>query len=349
MLATGRKRDLKSNEAGLKYYLMGVFASAIMLYGMSLIFGVSGSTILEQINTSISSGESSTSIITLGIIFVVIGFAFKVSAFPFHTWAPDTYEGAPTPVTAFLAVASKAAGFVALMNLVIVGFFGREDVFQPLFWILAALSMTAGNVMALRQTNLVRLMAYSGIAQAGFMLAPLAVAGESIEIADKSVSAIVTYLAIYAAMNLGAFAVILSVSRSTGTGQIESYNGLFKTSPTLAVIMTIFLASLAGVPPLGGWFAKFSVFTSLASADTGWGYGLAVIAAINAVIAFGYYGRIALKMWVEEPHHSHTSTIKVPASLSTALAITVATTLAFGIVPGIVTHFTDVSLISLAM
>jgi NADH-quinone oxidoreductase subunit N len=113
--------------------------------------------------------------------------------------------------------------------------------------------------------------------------------------------------------------------------------------------MTIFLASLAGVPPLGGWFAKFSVFTSLASADTGWGYGLAVIAAINAVIAFGYYGRIALKMWVEEPHHSHTSTIKVPASLSTALAITVATTLAFGIVPGIVTHFTDVSLISLAM
>ncbi len=344
MLATWRKRDLRSNEAGLKYYLMGVFASAIMLYGMSLIFGVSGSTILEEINISISSGESSTSIITLGIIFVIIGFAFKVSAFPFHTWAPDTYEGAPTPVTAFLAVASKAAGFVALMNLVVVGFFGREDVFQPLLWILAALSMTAGNVMALRQTNIIRLMAYSGIAQAGFMLAPLAVAGENIEIADKSVSAIVTYLAIYAAMNLGAFAIILSVARTTQSGQIESYNGLFKTSPALAVMMTIFLASLAGVPPLGGWFAKFSVFTSLTSADTSWGYGLAVIAAINAVIAFGYYGRIAMKMWVEEPHSSHTSEMKVPVSLSTALAITVATTLAFGIVPGIVTHFTDVSL-----
>ena len=349
MLATWRKRDLRSNEAGLKYYLMGVFASAIMLYGMSLIFGVSGSTILEEINISISSGESSTSIITLGIIFAIIGFAFKVSAFPFHTWAPDTYEGAPTPVTAFLAVASKAAGFVALMNLVVVGFFGREDVFQPLLWILAALSMTAGNVMALRQTNIIRLMAYSGIAQAGFMLAPLAVAGESIEIADKSVSAIVTYLAIYAAMNLGAFAIILSVARTTQSGQIESYNGLFKTSPALAVMMTIFLASLAGVPPLGGWFAKFSVFTSLTSADTSWGYGLAVIAAINAVIAFGYYGRIATKMWVEEPHSSHTSEMKVPVSLSTALAITVATTLAFGIVTGIVTHFTDVSLISLAM
>ena len=349
MLATWRKRDLKSNEAGLKYYLMGVFASAIMLYGMSLIFGVSGSTILVDINAAISSGESSTSIITLGVIFVIIGFAFKVSAFPFHTWAPDTYEGAPTPVTAFLAVASKAAGFVALMNLVVVGFFGRGDVFQPLLWILAALSMTAGNVMALRQTNLIRLMAYSGIAQAGFMLAPLAVAGESIDIADKSVSAVVTYLAIYASMNLGAFAIILSVSRTTGTGQIESYNGLFKTAPSLAIMMTIFLASLAGVPPLGGWFAKFSVFTSLTSADTGWGYALAVIAAVNAVIAFGYYGRIAMKMWVEEPHHSHTSEMKIPVSLSTALAITVATTLAFGVVPGIVTHFTDVSLTAFAM
>ena len=347
MLATWRKKDLKSNEAGLKYYLMGVFASAIMLYGMSLIFGASGSTILQEINASISTGETSTSIITLGIIFITIGFGFKVSAFPFHTWAPDTYEGAPTPVTAFLAVASKAAGFVALMNIVIVGFLGREDVFQPLIWILAALSMTAGNVMALRQTNIVRLMAYSGIAQAGFMLAPLAVAGEGLDIADKSVSAVVTYLAIYAAMNLGAFAVILSVARTTKTAEIDSYHGLFKTAPSLAVIMTIFLASLAGVPPLGGWFAKFSVFTSLASADTNWGYGLAVIAAINAVIAFGYYGKIALKMWVEEPHETHTTQMKVPVSLITALAITVILTLASGIVPVIVTHFTDVSLIAL--
>ncbi|HJM98912.1 MAG TPA: NADH-quinone oxidoreductase subunit N [Acidimicrobiales bacterium] len=347
MLATWRKKDLKSNEAGLKYYLMGVFASAIMLYGMSLIFGASGSTLLQEINSSISTEETSTSIITLGIIFITIGFGFKVSAFPFHTWAPDTYEGAPTPVTAFLAVASKAAGFVALMNIVVVGFLGREDVFQPLIWILAALSMTAGNVMALRQTNIVRLMAYSGIAQAGFMLAPLAVAGESLEIADKSVSAVVTYLAIYAAMNLGAFAIILAVSRATKTAEIDSYHGLFKTSPSLAVMMTILLASLAGIPPLGGWFAKFSVFTSLTSADTNWGYGLAVIAAINAVIAFGYYGRIAMKMWVEEPHETHSTQIKVPVSLTTALVITVSMTLAFGVVPGIVTHFTDVSLIAL--
>ncbi len=347
MLATWRKRDLKSNEAGLKYYLMGVFASAIMLYGMSLVFGVSGSTLLTDINASISSGESSEAVITLGIIFVVVGFAFKVSAFPFHTWSPDTYEGAPTPVTGFLAVASKAAGFVALMNLVVVGFLGRDDVFQPLLWVLAAGSMTAGNVMALRQKNIVRLMAYSGVAQAGFMLAPLAVAGESLSAADQSVSAIVTYLVIYAAMNLGAFAIIISVARKTQSAELDSYDGLFHYAPALAITMTVFLASLAGIPPLGGWFAKFQVFTSLTNPGTGWGYALAVVAAVNAVIAFGYYGRLALRMWVEEPHLGDRSPIRVPVALQSALVITAVTTVAFGVVPGIVTHFTDVSLVAL--
>lgn len=344
MLATWRKKDPKSNEAGLKYYLMGVFASALMLYGMSLIFGVSGSTILKDINVALSNGDGNISVITLGVVFVVIGFGFKVSAFPFHTWAPDTYEGAPTPVTAFLAVASKAAGFVALTNLVIIGFLGRGDVFQPLIWILAALSMTAGNVMALRQTNIVRLMAYSGIAQAGFILAPLAVAGEGLAIADKSVSAVVTYLVIYAAMNIGAFGVILAVSRKTKTAELESYNGLFRTSPSIAIVMTIFLASLAGIPPLGGWYAKFSVFSSLTSVGTSWGYGLAVVAAINAVIAFGYYGKITMRMWVEEPHEMLKGDLKIPVSLLTALVLTTGATIAFGVAPGLVTHFTEVSL-----
>jgi NADH-quinone oxidoreductase subunit N len=346
MLATWRKRDLKSNEAGLKYYLMGVFASAIMLYGMSLVFGVAGSTLLTDINAAISGSESSEAVITLGIIFVVVGFAFKVSAFPFHTWSPDTYEGAPTPVTAFLAVASKAAGFVALMNLVVVGFLGRDDVFQPLMWVLAAGSMIGGNVMALRQTNIVRLMAYSGVAQAGFMLAPLAVAGEGAEAADQSVSAIVTYLVIYAAMNLGVFAVIISVSRKTGSAELDSYNGLFQYAPSLGVIMTLFLASLAGIPPFGGWFAKFQVFTSLTNPGTTAGYALAVVAAVNAVIAFGYYGRLALRIWVEEPYLGDSAPIKVPAAVGAALVITAVTTVAFGVIPGIVTHFTDVSLLA---
>lgn len=303
LMATWRKRDLKSNEAGLKYYLVGVVASAILLYGMSLLFGVSGSTMLWELagSSDLASGVDSPAMVTLGVIFVLAGLAFKVSAFPFHTWAPDTYEGAPTPVTAFLSVASKAAGFVALLILVFEAFWERSDVYQPVFWILAAASMTAGNFMALRQTNIVRLMAYSGVAQSGFLLAPLAVAGESVSVADDAVQAIVVYLAIYAAMNLGVFAVIIAVARRTRTGAVESYNGLFRTAPVMAVVMTIFLASLAGVPPAGGWYAKFSIFRALVAPSTVWGYVLAAVAAVNAVIAVGYYGKIVARMWFEKP------------------------------------------------
>ena len=178
LLAGWRKRDLHGNEAGAKYYLMGVFASAVMLYGMSLLYGFSNSTLLTDIGVATGAGDARP-IVTLGMILVVVGFAFKVSAVPFHTWAPDTYEGAPTPITAFLAVSSKAAGFVALLQLILVAFPGRTDVIEPLMWVLAALSMTVGNLIALRQTNIVRMLAYSGVAQAGFMLAPLAVVGSN--------------------------------------------------------------------------------------------------------------------------------------------------------------------------
>jgi len=348
LMAAWRKRDLKSNEAGLKYYLMGVFASAIMLYGMSLLFGVAGSTDLVAINESLSGAGASAPIISLGVVFVVIGFAFKVSAVPFHTWAPDTYEGAPTPVTAFLAVASKAAGFVALMNLVLVGFWNRGEVYGPLLWVLAAASMTIGNLIALRQENIVRMMAYSGVAQAGFMMAPLAVAGESVEVGNRAVSAIVTYLVIYAAMNLGAFTIILAVARRTGSGELSSFNGLFAHSPVLAVSMTVFLAALAGIPPLGGWFAKFSVFTTLIEANTGLGYVLAAFAAVNTVIAFGYYGRLASRMWFEDPAEEHAAggAIEVPFALMAALGITVVATILFGVYPTAVTHFSDVTLVA---
>ena len=303
LMATWRKRDLKSNESGLKYYLVGVVASAILLYGMSLLFGVSGSTLLDKISGSDGIGglSDSPAMVSLGVVFIAAGLAFKVSSFPFHTWAPDTYEGAPTPVTAFLSVASKAAGFVAILNLVFVGFWERSDVYEPTFWFLAAASMTAGNFMALRQTNIVRLMAYSGVAQAGFLLAPLAVAGHDLATADEALSAIVTYLAIYAAMNLGVFAIIIGVARRTRTGILESYNGLFKAAPALAVLMTLFLASLAGIPPAGGWYAKFSIFKALVSPGTPSGYILAAVAAINAVVAVGYYGKLVARMWFEQP------------------------------------------------
>ncbi|MCO4834428.1 MAG: NADH-quinone oxidoreductase subunit N [Acidimicrobiaceae bacterium] len=351
LMATWRKRDIRSNEAGLKYYLNGVFASALMLYGMSLLFGVTGSTVLSEINASledISNQQGQVAIVILGIVLVIVGFAFKVSAVPFHLWAPDTYEGAPTPVTAFLAVAAKAAGFVALMNLIFVGFHSQNAVYAPALWILAALSMTIGNLTALRQDNLIRLMAYSGVAQAGFMLAALSVAGEG-DTAQRSASAVVTYLIIYAAMNLGAFAIILTVARRTASAQISSFNGLFQWSPALAVVMTIFLASLAGIPPLGGWFAKFGVFTALIEADVWWAYVLATLAAVNTVVAFGYYGKLASRMWFEDaPTEFATTPIKVPFALQAAVGITAVATIAFGVYPGMITHFSDVDVPGMA-
>ncbi len=354
LLATWRKRDLKSNEAGLKYYLMGVFASAIMLYGMSLLYGSAGTTLLTGINKAVSAADKPTAVVTLGVVFVIVGFAFKVSAVPFHTWAPDTYEGAPTPVTAFLSVASKAAGFVGLMNILFVGLIGRSDVYQPLIWIIAAASMIVGNTVALRQTNIVRMLAYSSIAQAGYMLAPLAVVsvdvvltgGGSVVVADQALRATVTYLAIYAATNLGAFAVVMAVTRKTGTADIDGYRGLFKCAPGLTVLMTMFLFSLAGIPPLGGWFGKFRVLEALISPGTAWGSTLAVVVVVNSVVAFYYYGRVAVKMWVEEVPGGDMTPVSVPVSLATALGITAVLTLAFGVAPGLIGHFTEVSLLT---
>jgi NADH-quinone oxidoreductase subunit N len=340
MLAAWRKRDAKSNEAGLKYYLMGVFATAVMLYGMSLLYGVTGSTVLTDIGQSL--GSATRPIVTLGIVFCVVGFAFKVSAVPFHTWAPDTYEGAPTPVTAFLSVSSKAGGFVAIMNLVFVGFFNQHAVWEPMFWVLAALTMTVGNLVALRQTNIVRLFAYSSVAQAGYMLAPLAVAGE-LTTAQDSLSATIIYILIYAAMNLGAFAIIITVARKTRSGEVTSFNGLFEYAPGLTVLMTVFLFALAGIPPLAGWFAKFEIFRATANAGTGAGYVLAVIVGVNSVIALFYYSRNAQAMWMQPPPDGDRTRIRVPPALAGALAICVITTVAIGVYPQLVARVGDMA------
>ena len=217
MLATWRKRDLKSNEAGLKYYLMGVFASAIMLYGMSLLYGGAGSTLLTDINNAVSVDGSPSAIVVMGVIFVIIGFAFKVSAFPFHLGTRHL-RGCPTPVTAFLSVASKAAGFVALLNLLFVGFFGRDDVYEPLIWILAAALDDRRQPDRPAPDQPGPHAAYSGVAQAEYMLAPLAVASD---VGDAALTATVTYLLVYAAMNLGAFAIVLAVARKTRSAEID--------------------------------------------------------------------------------------------------------------------------------
>lgn len=337
MLAGWRKRDPRSNEAGLKYYLMGVFASAVLLYGMSLVFGVTGHTLLSEIAAGVAE-TGNTPALTLGVVFVLVGFAFKVSAVPFHTWAPDTYEGAPTPVTAFLAVASKAAGFVALIQVAATVLAEPSaDVWQvtrPVFFVLAALSMTVGNVIALRQTNVVRMLAYSGIAQAGFMLSPFVTLRVE-QVADQLVPSVVVYLVIYAAMNLGAFAVVMAVARKTRSAEITSFGGLFTYAPGLTVAMSIFLASLVGIPPLGGWYAKFGIMRVLIEAQTGWSIALSIVLAVNTAIAAYYYLNVAKAMWFDEVPDGDTSPVPVPPSLRTALAITVVATIVFGILPGI--------------
>ncbi len=342
LLAGWRKRDLKGNEAGMKYYLMGVFATAVMLYGMSLIYGGTGTTLLREIGAQLQGSFGATPAASLGIVFVLVGFGFKVSAVPFHNWAPDTYEGAPTPITAFLSVASKAAGFVAILQLIFIAFFGQSDVYGPLMWVLAAATMTVGNLVALRQTNVVRLLAYSSVAQAGFMLAPLAVAGHKGN-ASESIAAVVVYLIVYTAMNFGAFAVVIAVSRRTRSGEISSWAGLSQYAPGLAACMSIFLFALAGIPPFGGWFAKFEVFRAVLQGNTSGGTVLGVVVGLNSVIALFYYANLVRTMWMDEPPDGDRAPVKVPGALVTAVALSVIATVVLGVLPQIVANLGDVA------
>jgi NADH-quinone oxidoreductase subunit N len=333
VLAGWRKHDSKSNEAAIKYFIVGVLSSAIMLYGMSFVFGeTGGSTLLTDIARHIDRFGTS-SLLAVAIFMTIAGFAFKVSAVPFHFWTPDTYEGAPTPVTAFLSVASKAGGFVALLTIIRIGFFPSQDSWEPVLWVLAAASIIFGNLVALRQTNIIRMLAYSSIAQGGFILVPLAVAGDG-QAARASFEAVVIYLLIYGAMNLGAFAVAIAVARRTGTAEIDSYSGLGQTAPGLAVTMTIFLFSLAGIPPFAGWFAKFVMFRSVLEANSPSAIVLGVIAAVGSVIAFFYYAAVARKMWFHDPAPEAVSTPRaVPAALTVAIGLTVAVVVVVGIYP----------------
>ncbi|MHB8463610.1 MAG: NADH-quinone oxidoreductase subunit N [Acidimicrobiales bacterium] len=349
LLAGWRKRDVKSNEAMVKYYLLGVLATGVMLYGMSLIYGFTGSTLLTDIGNATGGSIGSKPIVSLAIFFILVGFAFKVSAVPFHFWAPDTYEGAPTPVTAFLSVASKAGGFVAIMELVFVGFYGRSDVWGPMFWILAALTMTVGNLIALRQTNVVRMLAYSSIAQAGYMLVPFAVAGDNLNATRSALTAVIVYLLIYGAMNLGAFAVVIAVARKTRSAEIGSFGGLFSYAPGLTVLMTAFLFSLAGIPPLGGWFAKLLIFRTVLDSGTPAAVVLGVVLAVNSVVALYYYANVAREMWMRPAPDDDLTPIRIPTPVRIALFLTAATTIVIGILPNLFAHVGDLASLTHAL
>lgn len=317
ILAGIRKYDIRSNEAALKFFLFGVLSTALMLFGMSLFYGLTGATNLADISAGLAGRTDIDEVALLAILFLIVGFGFKVSAFPFQWWVPDTYEGAPIPVAAFLSVASKTAGFVGLFQVMFLGLGELADMWRPMFAVIGIVTMTFGNLVAIQQKQIVRLLAYSSIAQAGYMLVPLGVASATDgALNTQIIFSVVAYLLVYAFMETGAFAAATAFGRKTGKYLIEDYAGLFGRSPALAVAMAAFLFSLAGIPPFAGWWAKFVIFKTLIEGD---GLVLAVIMALNTVIAMFFYLAVVKKMFVDKSEE--TAAIAMPRSLAGAIGI----------------------------
>lgn len=344
LLAGFRKTDPRSNEAALKFFLISVLSTAVMLYGMSLIYGVTGTLRLEGIAARMAQPAGETNLALAAILFVVAGFAFKVSAFPFQFWAPDTYEGAPVPVAAFLSVASKAAGFAGLLQIMFVAFLPRADFWAPIFAVLSFFTMTIGNLVALQQRQVVRLLAYSSIAQAGYMLLPFALATPALaagSVNRDAFAAAMLYILIYGVMNLGAFAVVIGMVREAPGILIDDFAGLGRRAAPLAVAMAMFLISLAGIPPLAGFWGKFFIFT--AAIDRG-GIGpwLAIAMVVNSVISLVYYVSIVRAMFFE-PVVEPVRPLRTGALLTGVVAVTAAGVVAVGVFPDLFAHFPRLS------
>ncbi len=329
VLAAYRRRSAASAESSIKYFLLGSFATAFFLYGVALIFGATGSTNVRTIAAAIhTGGASSLTYMALALMFV--GMGFKVAAAPFQIWTPDVYEGAPAPVVALMSTGPKAAAFALMLRVLFGAFPALGDWWLPLVWVSAALSMTIGNIGALVQSNVKRLLAYSSIAHAGYLM----VAFTSREVVG--VSAAIFYAVSYAAMNVGAFAV---VSHFGSAGEkfvsVDDYAGLGRKSPVLAATLTIFLLSLIGIPLTGGFFAKFYVFNAALRANLVW---LTIIGVVNSAIAAYYYLRLIVVMYMSEGDDS-VPVIPVPISVAATLLIAAGTTLYLGIMPGRVLDF----------
>ncbi len=293
LLAAFMKKDKSSNEAGMKYLLLGAFSSALLLFGFSYLYGFTGTTVIADIGKALATQVSSP-LLTLAVIMIVAGLAFKISLAPFHMWTPDVYEGSPTPVTAFLSVASKTAGFAAFVRLFWVGL--SVPALQPtwigLFAVLAVLSIILGNLEALPQRNIKRLMAYSSIAQAGYISAGFLAGGQ------LGLTAVLFYLFVYLFANMSVFLAIAIVNGKTGTDQIEDYAGIWKRSPLIGVVLLVGLLSLAGVPPFAGFSGKWYLFGAAISKGYTW---IALVGMIFSVVSLYYYLQVARQALVSEP------------------------------------------------
>jgi len=339
-----RRGDPRGVEAALKFFIFSVVSTALTVYGIALAYGATGSIELHHIAralTTLHAGSGAMSATAAaGVVLVLVGFGFKVAAVPFHFWAPDTYQGAPVPVAAFLSVASKAAGFAGLIVLLTVAFRPYADVWGPAVGVLAAVSMTVGNLVALRQRHVVRLLAWSTVAHAGYLLMPLAVASGHLR---DGVRATLAYLGIYAAMNLGAFGCVVLVRRTRPRLAVDDLRGLVSRAPATAVAFAFFLTALAGLPPgVAGLFAKVVVLRAAVDGHVTW---LAVVAAVNTVIGLAYYLRLAAVMFLPadaaEPADVRDGTRDWPVAAGVAVAAAV--TVVLSVYPQPLLHLADLA------
>ena len=328
LVASNRRRE-QSQEAGIKYFVLGGFASAFFLYGIALIYGASGSTnltrIMAEFDTSIAV-ERNDALLLVGIGLLLVGLAFKVSAVPFHVWTPDVYEGAPSPVTAFMASAGKVAAFTALLRVLATALERRVDDWRPVVWVLAIATVFVGSVLAVVQTNVKRMLAFSSVTHAGFVLVGVEAAAHP---GSNGMASSMTYLLLYTVLVIGSFTVVYVVAgKGDGASSLDDFRGLARRRPLLALGFTVLLAQ-AGVPFTSGFVAKFGVIKSAVEADS---YAIAIAAMVAAVIGAFLYLRIMVSMWLDDP--SGDAPLAVPRLAGAVIAVTVAFTLFVGVFPG---------------
>jgi NADH-quinone oxidoreductase subunit N len=336
VLTSMDRRRSESAEAGIKYFVLGGFASAFFLYGIAMVYGATGSTnistMVETMQTTIDLANPDA-LALLGIAFMLVGLAFKVAAVPFHMWVPDVYQGAPSPITAFMASAGKAAAFAAMLRVLVIALPFYRDDWGPAVWLLALLTLIVGSTLSIVQRNVKRMLAYSSVSHAGFILVGVtAAAYRAGDVAAGSgMPSVMLYLAIYAVLVIGSFAVVTVVARDNGGDtSIDAFDGLARRRPTLAVAFTVFLLAQAGVPFTSGFVAKFGVIQAAVEEES---YVLAVAAMVAAVIAAFIYLRIMVAMWLSEPAEG-ARRVPVPFSAGVAIVLSVAFTLLVGVIPG---------------
>jgi NADH-quinone oxidoreductase subunit N len=320
------RRDPRSNEAALKYFLLGAFSTGFLLYGIALIYGATGTIRLDPVRAAVTADMASNPLLLMGVGMLVIGFGFKVAAVPFHMWTPDAYEGAPTPITAFMAVGVKLAAFAGFLRIFLVHLGPVSQQWSEVLWVLAALTMTVGNVIALVQENIKRMLAYSAISHAGYIILGMAAASS-----HQAGGSILYYLLGYSFTNLGAFAIVVALERHGEVrDRISDYRGLARTHPGLAAAMALFMLSLTGVPPLAGFVGKFYLFSAALNAGLVW---LVVIAAINSTISAYYYVRVIVTMYAGEGDVVDVKRMAARPALLISIAVGLAGTILIGLFP----------------